>query len=78
MGEEHLWLCWPALAGLLEPLVEVELQGLADRVEVDLGEHVVARHDQGLERVDATLVDAETPFSGLWILERQDGVEEPG
>ncbi len=48
-----------------QPLVEVQLQGLAGDVEVDLGEHVVARHHQRLEGVDAPLLDADPPLAGL-------------
>ena len=77
LQQEGRRLRGPADPPFLQPLVEVQLHRLAGGVEVDLGEHVVAGHHQRLERVDAPLVDADPPFAGLRIGDRQHGVEQP-
>ncbi len=77
MLEEALGVRRPAPALARQPLVEMQLEHLAGDVEVDLGEHVVARQHQRLERVHAALVDADAPLQGGRIAQRRDGLEQP-
>src|SRR6185312_11446552 len=77
LAEERLRRRRPPPLLLLQPLVEVELHGLARNVEVDLREHVVAGHHQGLQRVDAPFLDADPPFARLRVLGGENGVEQP-
>ena len=57
-------------------MVEMQLQGLAGDVEIDLREHVVAGHEQSFEGMDSAMADADTPASVPRILYRLQDLEQ--
>ena len=69
VGQKALGIAAPGDPLLVQPLVQVELQGLAGDVEVDLREHVVAGQDQALDRVQTLGVDAQAVFPGRVVVE---------
>ena len=76
VGQEAVGIAAPGDPLLVQPLVQVELQGLAGDVEVDLREHVVAGQDQALDRVQALGVDAQPVLAGRLVDQGPDGGDD--